>query len=123
MYLLIGAALLVGVIVAAVVLRYTIRISHEREHLAIHDALTGLPNRRLFMDRLEQSLIRARRHKTLVGVLFIDLDNFKRVNDTLGHASGDQLICDVAKRLRRLSRDEDIVARLGGDEFVVVIGE
>lgn len=122
MYLLSGAALLVGVIVAAVVLRYTIRISHEREHLAIHDALTGLPNRRLFMDRLEQALIHARRHKTLVGVLFIDLDNFKRVNDTLGHAIGDQLICNVAKRLRAAVREEDIVARLGGDEFVVVVG-
>lgn len=123
MYLLSGAALLVGVIVAAVVLRYTIRISREREHLAIHDVLTGLPNRRLFMDRLEQALVHARRHKTLIGVLFIDLDNFKRVNDTLGHAVGDQLICDVAKRLRAAVREEDIVARLGGDEFVVVISE
>lgn len=123
MYLLSGAALLVGVIVAAVVLRYTIRISHEREHLAIHDALTGLPNRRLFMNRLEQALVHAKRHKTLIGVLFIDLDNFKRVNDTLGHAVGDQLICDVAKRLRAAVREEDIVARLGGDEFVVVISE
>ncbi|MDP2030350.1 MAG: EAL domain-containing protein [Thiobacillus sp.] len=123
MYLLCGAALLVGVIVAAVVLRYTTRISHEREHLAIHDALTGLPNRRLFMDRLEQALVHAKRHKILIGVLFIDLDNFKRVNDTLGHAVGDQLICDVAKRLRAAVREEDIVARLGGDEFVVVISE
>jgi diguanylate cyclase (GGDEF)-like protein len=123
MYLLCGAALLVGAIVAAVVLRYTTRISHEREQLAIQDALTGLPNRRLFMDRLEQALIHAGRYKTMVGVLFIDLDNFKRVNDTLGHAVGDQLICNVAKRLRAAVRDEDIVARLGGDEFVVVISQ
>ncbi len=123
MYLLCGAALLVGVIVSAVVLRYTTRISREREHLAIHDALTGLPNRRLLLECLEQALAHARRHKTLIGVLFIDLDNFKRVNDTLGHAVGDQLICNVAKRLRATVRAEDIVARLGGDEFVVVISD
>lgn len=85
--------------------------------------MTSLPNRMLFMDRLEQSLIRAQRHRTLVGLMFIDLDRFKRVNDTLGHASGDQLICEVARRLRTTARAEDIVARLGGDEFVIVIGE
>jgi len=123
MYLLSGAALLVGLFVAGVVLHYTNRVSREREHLAIHDTLTGLPNRMLFMDRLEQSLIRAKRHGTMVGVMFIDLDRFKRVNDTLGHTSGDHLICEVAKRLRATSRAEDIVARLGGDEFVVVISD
>ena len=123
MYLLCGAALLVGVIVAAVVLRYTTRISREREHLAIHDALTGLPNRRLLLQCLEQALAHARRNKTMIGVMFIDLDNFKRVNDTLGHAVGDQLICHVARRLRAAVRNEDIVARLGGDEFVVVISD
>ncbi|MDP1647276.1 MAG: diguanylate cyclase, partial [Rubrivivax sp.] len=123
MYFLCGAALLVGVAVAAVVLRYTTRISREREHLAIHDALTGLPNRRLLIECLEQALVHARRHKTMIGVLFIDLDNFKRVNDTLGHAVGDQLICSVAKRLRAAVRSEDIVARLGGDEFVVIISD
>ena len=121
MYLLSGIALLLGISIATVVVYYTSRVSREREHLATHDALTGLPNRMLFMDRLEQSLIRARRHETLVGVMFIDLDRFKRVNDTLGHACGDQLICAVAKRLRAVTRAEDIVARLGGDEFVVVI--
>jgi diguanylate cyclase (GGDEF)-like protein len=123
MHLLSGAALLVGLFVAVVVLRHTNRVSREREHLAIHDPLTGLPNRTLFMDRLRQSLKRARRRKTLVGVMFIDLDRFKRVNDTLGHASGDQLIRQVAKRLQTAVRAEDIVARLGGDEFVVVIGD
>jgi len=123
MYLLSGAALLVGLFVAGVVLHYTNRVSREREHLAIHDTLTGLPNRMLFMDRLEQSLIRAKRHGTMVGVMFIDLDRFKRVNDTLGHTSGDHLICEVAKRLRSTARAEDIVARLGGDEFVVVISD
>ena len=123
MYLLSAAALMVGLLVAAVVFSFTTRISREREQLATQDTLTGLPNRMLFLDRLEQSLIRAKRHNTLVGVMFIDLDRFKRVNDTLGHASGDQLICEVAKRLRAVVRAEDIVARLGGDEFVVVIGD
>lgn len=118
-----GAALLVGLLVAAVVFYFAARISREREQLATHDALTGLPNRMLFKDRLEQSLIRAKRHQTLVGVMFIDLDRFKRVNDTLGHASGDLLICEVARRLRQTVRSDDIVARLGGDEFVVVIND
>ena len=123
MFLLSGAALLIGLFVAAIVFTFTTRVSRERETLATHDTLTGLPNRMLFMDRLEQSLIRAQRHKTMVGVMFIDLDRFKRVNDTLGHASGDKLICDVADRLRTASRAEDIVARLGGDEFVVVVSD
>ena len=121
MYLLSGIALLLGMFVAAAVMYYTKRASRERHHLATHDALTGLPNRMLFMDRLEQSLVRAQRRNTLVGVMFIDLDRFKRVNDTLGHASGDALICEVAQRLRSATRAEDVVARLGGDEFGVVI--
>lgn len=121
MYLLSGIALLLGMFVAAAVMYYTKRASRERHHLATHDALTGLPNRMLFMDRLEQSLVRAQRRNTLVGVMFIDLDRFKRVNDTLGHASGDALICEVAQRLRATTRAEDVVARLGGDEFGVVI--
>jgi diguanylate cyclase (GGDEF)-like protein len=123
LYLLSGAALLVGLFVAAAVLHYTHRVNREREQLATQDTLTGLPNRMLFMDRLEQSIIRAKRHETLVGVMFIDLDRFKRINDTLGHASGDQLICGVAERLRAVVRADDIVARLGGDEFVVVIND
>lgn len=121
MSLLSGIALLLGIVVAAAVLYYTNRASREREHLVTHDALTGLPNRMLFLDRLGQSLVRAQRRNTLVGVMFIDLDRFKRVNDTLGHASGDALICEVARRLRATTRAEDIVARLGGDEFGVVI--
>ena len=120
-FLLSAAALLLGVFVAGIVMYYTNRVSRERERLATQDVLTGLPNRMLFMDRLEQSLIRARRRESLVGVMFIDLDHFKRVNDTLGHASGDLLICEVAKRLQAATRAEDIVARLGGDEFVVII--
>ncbi len=121
MYLLSGAALLVGLLVAAVVFYFAARISREREQLVSLDTLTGLPNRMLFMDRLEQSLIRAKRYNTQIGVMFIDLDRFKRVNDTLGHASGDQLIREVARRLRETVRADDIVARLGGDEFVVAI--
>jgi len=120
-YLLSGIALLLGLFVAGVVMYYTSRMSRERERLATQDTLTGLPNRMLFQDRLEQSLIRAKRRDTLVGVMFIDLDHFKRVNDTLGHASGDELICEVARRLQSVTRAEDIVARLGGDEFVVII--
>lgn len=123
MILLSAAALLVGIFVGVVVFHFVSRISREREQLATQDVLTGLPNRMLFMDRLEQSLIRARRSGMQAGVLFIDLDRFKRVNDTLGHASGDQLICDVARRLREAVRSEDLVARLGGDEFVVVIND
>lgn len=123
MYLLSGAALLVGLLVAALVLHYTNRIGRERERLATHDTLTALPNRSLFMDRLEHALVRAQRRNTLVGVIFIDLDRFKRVNDTLGHAGGDLLIGEVAARLRRAARAEDTVARLGGDEFVVIIGD
>jgi diguanylate cyclase (GGDEF)-like protein len=123
MIMLSGIALSLGLFVAAAVIYYTNRASREREHLATHDAMTGLPNRMLFMDRLEQALARAQRRGSLVGVLFIDLDRFKRVNDTLGHASGDMLICEVGVRLRNAVRAEDIVARLGGDEFVVVISE
>ncbi len=116
-----ATALLAGLIVTIASMRYASRSSREREHLATHDALTGLPNRMLFMDRLEQALVRAQRHGSVVGVMFIDLDRFKRVNDTLGHDAGDRLLCEVASRLKRAVRAEDVVARLGGDEFVVVV--
>jgi len=91
--------------------------------MATHDALTGLPNRTLIVDRLEQMLLRARHSKTPVAALFIDLDNFKSINDTLGHGKGDELLQAVAARLDGIVRDVDALGRLGGDEFVVVAAE
>ena len=92
-------------------------------HAATHDALTGLPNRNLLMDRLNQSLLRVARQSGSVAVLFLDVDRFKRVNDSLGHASGDEMLKEVARRLRGACRAQDTVARWGGDEFVVVLDE
>lgn len=97
-----------------------------RERLAydaIHDPLTTLPNRVLFMDRLEVALSRADRHKRRAAVIFLDLDRFKLVNDSMGHAAGDQLLKVVAERLRATVRPSDTVARFGGDEFVVLCDE
>jgi len=91
------------------------------QHLAHHDALTELPNRVLFQERLRQALAQARRGGTRLGLLFLDLDKFKDINDTLGHAIGDQLLTAVARRLTRCLRETDTVARLGGDEFAVIL--
>ncbi len=93
------------------------------KHQAYHDPLTGLPNRQLFNDRLEQALAQARRNETPVAVLFLDLDQFKTINDSLGHKVGDQLLQEVAIRIKGCVRDEDTVARLGGDEFILIIQE
>ncbi|HEB72988.1 MAG TPA: bifunctional diguanylate cyclase/phosphodiesterase [Nitrospirae bacterium] len=93
----------------------------EIEYKAYHDALTGLPNRQLFQDRLEQAIVRARRADSMFAVLFIDLDDFKNVNDSLGHASGDLLLQGIAIRLVGCAREEDTVSRLGGDEFTIII--
>lgn len=88
---------------------------------AHHDLLTGLPNRRLFLDRLEQEVKHAKRSSLPLSVLFMDLDGFKGVNDSLGHEVGDRLLSDVAKRLTDCVREDDTVARLGGDEFTVIL--
>jgi diguanylate cyclase (GGDEF)-like protein len=99
------------------------RRQEELAFMATHDALTGLPNRTLIVDRLEQMLLRGRRSKTPVAALFIDIDNFKSINDTLGHGAGDELLRAVAARLDGIVRDVDALGRLGGDEFVVVAGD
>lgn len=101
-----------------------IKQAEERlSHLAHHDVLTGLPNRLLYRASLEKSLEQAKRHRRRVALLFLDLDRFKTVNDTLGHAAGDRLLQEIGVRLRRCVRAEDLVARLGGDEFTVILEE
>ncbi len=97
------------------------RSEQEIERLAFYDALTGLPNRRLLLDRLQRSIAACQRTKNLGALLFIDLDNFKDLNDTLGHDMGDQLLAQVATRLVGSVREADTVARFGGDEFVVML--
>lgn len=99
------------------------RKQDELAHQSQHDSLTGLANRRLFMDRLDQALAHARRHGCRVFLLFIDLDDFKLVNDHHGHSAGDEVLRALAQRLREQVRELDTVARLGGDEFVVLLGD
>jgi diguanylate cyclase (GGDEF)-like protein len=99
------------------------RKDEELAFMATHDALTGLPNRTLILDRTEQMLVRARRHQTPVAALFIEIDNIKGVNETLGHDAGDELLRAVAERLDGVVRDTDALGRVGGDEFVVIAEE
>ncbi|HVJ97572.1 MAG TPA: EAL domain-containing protein [Acidimicrobiia bacterium] len=96
------------------------QLEGQLSHQALHDFLTGLPNRTMLTDRLDQALARSRRHHGLCGVLYVDLDRFKTVNDTLGHAGGDALLKEAARRIVISVREADTVARLGGDEFVII---
>jgi diguanylate cyclase (GGDEF)-like protein len=108
-----------------------VRLLHEaaRDHgktlasLALTDPLTGLANRRLLVDRLAMAMVQARREQTQLALLYLDLDGFKDINNTMGHAAGDVLLKLVAGRLQATVREQDTVARLGGDEFVIVLGE
>jgi diguanylate cyclase (GGDEF)-like protein/PAS domain S-box-containing protein len=99
------------------------RAEQKIEFLAYHDPLTGLPNRVLLQDRLQQAIAHAERSRTSVALVFMDLDNFKKVNDSLGHAAGDALLGEVARRLRACVRESDTISRQGGDEFVLILGE
>jgi diguanylate cyclase (GGDEF)-like protein/PAS domain S-box-containing protein len=95
----------------------------EIRKLAHFDKITGLPNRTLFSDRLIHAIAQAKRHKNNLALLFLDLDGFKHINDSFGHDVGDQLLQEVAKRLRQNTREADTVARMGGDEFIVILGK
>ncbi len=104
-------------------------IAHQKgmqeriRHLAYYDSLTGLPNRQLFSDRLTQALVLAKRHGDRLGLIFLDLDRFKNINDTLGHTIGDLVLKSTAERLKQCVRQTDTLARLGGDEFTVILQE
>jgi len=114
-----------GVQVTAFIRDVTVQRQMQQalRHQATHDTLTALPNRNLFQDRLAQAMSLAKRHERMLAVVFIDMDNFKAINDGWGHAYGDQLLIEVAQRLRALLREGDSVARLGGDEFALLLSE
>ena len=119
-----GGLVLLYIALFRIVAGASARLRHqatENEHLAMHDALTDLPNRNLFHDRAQQAILAAQRDESLVGLLILDLDRFKEVNDTLGHQSGDLLLREVATRLRSRMRGSDSVARLGGDEYGLLL--
>ena len=117
--LLVGSSILPFLV--ALYLVRQVQDGASAEHRAQHDPLTGLPNRVLFLDRLELALATARRNGTGVGVMFLDLDRFKGINDSLGHSVGNQLLQCVAERLQTCVRESDTVARMGGDEFMVLL--
>ncbi|MGA9110363.1 MAG: PAS domain S-box protein [Smithella sp.] len=97
------------------------RMEQELSHMATHDALTGLPNRLMFSQLLNHAILSSQRNKKQLAVLFVDLDRFKIINDSLGHEAGDQLLQEIARRFRQSLRSVDVVARLGGDEFIIFI--
>jgi diguanylate cyclase (GGDEF)-like protein len=98
-------------------------IEKDLEHQAYHDSLTGLPNRALLLDRIDQAIRHARRNKSLLAVLFLDLDNFKQINDSFGHSVGDTVLVSISGMLKNALRDMDTIARLGGDEFTILLSE
>lgn len=98
-------------------------IEKNLEHQAYHDSLTGLPNRALLLDRTEQAIAHAKRNGSLLAVLFLDLDNFKQVNDSLGHSVGDEVLVTVSRMLKKAIREMDTIARLGGDEFTILLSD
>ncbi len=111
----------IGLCLLAFFTSLLVRAVRRNEHLALHDPLTGLPNRTLFRDRVQQAVRLAERHATPLTVMVVDLDRFKEVNDTLGHATGDRLLCALGPRLRGALRASDTVARMGGDEFALLL--
>jgi diguanylate cyclase (GGDEF)-like protein len=112
-----------GLFISGIIRDITDRKRTEEKilQLAYHDSLTGLPNRRLLIDRLKQVLSRDRREKKHAAVLFLDLDKFKSINDTMGHAVGDELLKAVSEGLEKCIREEDTLARHGGDEFIILL--
>ncbi|MCG6934585.1 MAG: EAL domain-containing protein [Proteobacteria bacterium] len=100
-----------------------IEIQERLQHMTHHDVLTDLPNRNLLLDRLQQALIHARSHDRMVAIMFMDLDRFKNINDTLGHNIGDQLLLQLSERIRNSVRDGDTIARFGGDEFAILMDD
>jgi diguanylate cyclase (GGDEF)-like protein len=116
-----------GQVIGAVIVFHSVgaarAMSDRMSHLAQHDPLTGLPNRLLLQDRLGRAIASARRRASALALLFLDVDRFKRINDSLGHAAGDQVLQSIADRLTACVRDSDTVCRYGGDEFVVLLSE
>ena len=112
-----------GVVIAFHDVSETKAMATKMAHLAQHDYLTNLPNRVLLNDRIAQAIALANRHQTQIAILFLDLDNFKHINDSLGHATGDKILQSVTKRLKNCVRESDTVSRQGGDEFVILLAE
>ena len=126
LFLVYFVTLAVFLVFSIIIARFLVAQLENRrmnEFLALHDTLTGLPTRRLFYDRLETALKLVRRSRKLLAVLFLDLDNFKDLNDSAGHEAGDILLVEVAQRIQKSLRASDTVARLGGDEFVVLLDD